>query len=183
MQLLQNIKHTAVLTAGFIALILVYLVGNLLAILPYGKGFILSFFYYLTNAPLQPDVLWKTMLKPPMMKTLWRMWCLDTNRGTRTGERFPEAHLIDAKSHEITQLSTLVRRGRPLVLNFGSCSWPPFMALLQKFLKLSQRFSDVADFAIVYIEEAHALDEWAFDVSPAKSVCWQNLSVVPVLCI
>lgn len=123
MQLLQNIKHTAVLATGFLGLILFYLVGNLLAILPYGKHVLLTVFYYLANEPpVQRDVMWETMLKPPMMKMLWRVWCMDTNRGARTGEKFPDARLVDAKSNEVTQLSKLVRRGRPLVLNFGSCS-------------------------------------------------------------
>jgi hypothetical protein len=36
---------------------------------------------------------------------------------------------------------------------------------LQKFSEISQKFSNVADFAIIYIEEAHAADEWAFKVS------------------
>jgi hypothetical protein len=39
------------------------------------------------------------------------------------------------------------------------------MADMRRFLKMSQRFSSVADFAIIYIEEAHAEDEWAFKVS------------------
>lgn len=50
------------------------------------------------------------------------------------------------------------------------------MVGLQKFLKLSQQFSDVADFAIVYIEEAHALDEWAFDLKDGFKI-YQHRSI------
>lgn len=34
---------------------------------------------------------------------------------------------------------------------------------------MSQKFSNVADFAIIYIEEAHAEDEWKFNVSCSYS--------------
>ena len=48
---------------------------------------------------------------------------------------------------------------RPLVLNFGSCSWPPFMYKLEEFKQLVRDFSDVADFLLVYVAEAHSTGE------------------------
>lgn len=51
---------------------------------------------------------------------------------------------------------------RPLIVNFGSCTWPPFMAKWAEFGKIIDRFSDDADFVTVYIEEAHASDGWKF---------------------
>uniref|UniRef100_A0A2K6RZQ5 Iodothyronine deiodinase n=1 Tax=Saimiri boliviensis boliviensis TaxID=39432 RepID=A0A2K6RZQ5_SAIBB len=50
---------------------------------------------------------------------------------------------------------------RPLVLNFGSCT-PSFMFKFDQFKRLTEDFSSVADFLIIYIEEAHASDGWAF---------------------
>ncbi len=39
------------------------------------------------------------------------------------------------------------------------------MAKLAKFNEIVRDFNDVADFAIIYISEAHAKDGWAFKVS------------------
>ena len=47
-------------------------------------------------------------------------------------------------------------------MNFGSCTWPPFMAKLEKFKQIICDFSDKADFVIVYIEEAHAAEKGHF---------------------
>uniref|UniRef100_A0A8C5XW63 Iodothyronine deiodinase n=2 Tax=Microcebus murinus TaxID=30608 RepID=A0A8C5XW63_MICMU len=44
---------------------------------------------------------------------------------------------------------------RPLVLNFGSCT-PSFLFKFDQFKRLIEDFSSIADFLIIYIEEAHA---------------------------
>lgn len=49
---------------------------------------------------------------------------------------------------------------RPLVVNFGSATWPPFINQLPAFRRLVEDFSDVADFLLVYIDEAHPSDGW-----------------------
>lgn len=61
-----------------------------------------------------------------------------------------ECHLLDFASPE-----------RPLVVNFGSATWPPFTNQLPAFSKLVEEFSSVADFLLVYIDEAHPSDGWA----------------------
>lgn len=50
--------------------------------------------------------------------------------------------------------------GRPLVLVFGSCTCPPFMASLAQLGEVEKVFTNNADFVLVYIDEAHADDEW-----------------------
>lgn len=49
---------------------------------------------------------------------------------------------------------------RPLVLSFGSCTWPPFMFKLDEFKQLVRDFGDVADFLVVYVAEAHSTGVW-----------------------
>ena len=51
---------------------------------------------------------------------------------------------------------------RPLVVVFGSCTWPPFMAAIDTICQMAGDNADVVDFVIVYIEEAHPSDGWAF---------------------
>ena len=62
---------------------------------------------------------------------------------------------------------------RPLILNFGSCTWPPFMANLIKFFALEKEFGQIANFALVYTEEAHPSESgdyinYIFDIKKAK---------------
>ena len=52
------------------------------------------------------------------------------------------------------------KKGRPLVVNFGSCTWSPFMSNLDAFNKVVSEFGSHADFVAVYISEAHPLEGW-----------------------
>lgn len=67
--------------------------------------------------------------------------------GSKCGTK---CHLLDFANSE-----------RPLVVNFGSATWPPFTSQLSAFSKLVEEFSGVADFLLVYIDEAHPSDGWA----------------------
>lgn len=88
----------------------------------------------------------------------------------RLYEVFREADLYqDAPNGDVikadlskTRLLEYQKKDRPLVLNFGSCTWPPFIKKLEHFKDLIARFGHVADFLIVYIAEAHPSDGWKF---------------------
>ena len=73
-------------------------------------------------------------------------------------------------------LLDFAQEGRPLVINFGSCSWPSFLANLEQRLgQIVREHSQVADFVIVYTREIHPSDEWSlgkntFNVVQAMSV-------------
>lgn len=72
-----------------------------------------------------------------------------------------ECNLLDFESSD-----------RPLVVNFGSATWPPFISHLPAFRQLVEDFSDVADFLLVYIDEAHPSDGW---VAPPMGSCSFNV--------
>lgn len=70
-------------------------------------------------------------------------------RWSISGKTHNECHLLDFESPD-----------RPLVVNFGSATWPPFISQLPVFRRMVEEFSDVADFLLVYIDEAHPSDGW-----------------------
>lgn len=67
---------------------------------------------------------------------------------------------------------------RPLVLNFGSCTWPSFMFKFDQFKRLIEDFHPIADFLIIYIEEAHASGTKRFSASTSSHPLFP-LSLLP----
>ena len=67
-------------------------------------------------------------------------------------------------------LLDFMKAGRPLVLNFGSCTWDLFIEDLQDFKEIVKDFDDVADFMIVYMEEAHPIEGWRIRVRSFDSL-------------
>lgn len=56
------------------------------------------------------------------------------------------------------------------------------MAKLQVFRKIVEDFADVADFAIIYIAEAHPSDGWCFNVSFVKTLYqYTSFRIKPLL--
>ena len=76
-------------------------------------------------------------------------------------------------------LLQFIKGSRPLVLNFGSCNWTPFATYLRTtFSDIVRRFADVADFVVVYIEEAHPTDGCPFKII----MSWLNFVRVRCRC-
>jgi len=79
----------------------------------------------------------------------------DVLKDAQVGKEAPNPALIDLVTKTKTYLLSHEKAGRPLVVNFGSCTWPPFMANLSKFSDLHRKFAELADFITIYIAEAH----------------------------
>ena len=86
----------------------------------------------------------------------------DILKEAQIGQPAPNLDLVDLATKAKMPLLSLAKAGRPLVVNFGSGSRPPFMANLGKFGSLRQNFSKVADFVTIYIAEAHPSDRGHF---------------------
>jgi hypothetical protein len=61
---------------------------------------------------------------------------------------------------------------RPLVLVFGSFTWPPFRRNTPDIVQLYKDYKDHADFLQVYIREAHPLDEWQMASNRRENVVY-----------
>lgn len=74
--------------------------------------------------------------------------------------------LLDGKTE--TRLFDYMKKNRPLVVNFGSCTSPAWVAKLGDFRQLVKDFTDVATFVTVYIKEAHPTDGWKINSNNYK---------------
>ena len=98
------------------------------------------------------------------VSALWRRTACNLRPTLRASELLPPVPVLleHGDATELT-LSDLATVGRPLLLAFGSCTCPPFLAALPALVALSSRYADRADCALVYVEEAHPLDGWRHD--------------------
>lgn len=97
-----------------------------------------------------------------IFKQMLRARYKDIFKTARLHGKAPNAEVVELSNLTRAKLLDLQKCGRPLVINFGSCTWPPFMSKLEQFNSLIARFSNHADFVIIYIEEAHPDDGWKF---------------------
>ena len=81
------------------------------------------------------------------------------SQGTlKDGDVAPDFTLQDSEGKKTVKLSEL--RGKPVVLIFGSCTCPPFVASTQQTSRLFERYKDRVHFYLIYIREAHPTDGW-----------------------
>lgn len=146
-------------------LVLVFCLGTLLRVFPFFKRLISNAIDSMFGLKIPQDDYWDTMFSQEMLKGLWRFIFLDINKKTKLGAKAYNSPLFSLDGKMCFRLLETSKRGRPLVVNFGSSSWRPFLAKLREFGEIVHDFADIADFVIVYIEEAHPSDGWAFKVS------------------
>lgn len=109
----------------------------------------------------RPGEYLDTDLTPDTLRHLWT--CTYSDMYYKQAFRnvpAPNPEVIVPQDSTIKQLLDFQIKNRPLILNFGSCSWPVFMTSLQQFKSIVREYNDIADFLIIYIREAHPLDEW-----------------------
>jgi peroxiredoxin len=75
------------------------------------------------------------------------------------GDVAPDFSLIKLDKTERVRLSALNYQ-RPVVLIFGSYTWPPFRREVPALNKLYEQYGSRVAFLIVYITEAHPSDVW-----------------------
>lgn len=93
------------------------------------------------------------------IKVVWLELFYRLSGGVKVGQQAPNIKLLDMDKKPVRLLDYLTQ-GRLFVVNFGSCTWPPFIAKLAQYNQLVADFSREVDFLTVYVKEAHAADKW-----------------------
>ena len=108
---------------------------------------------------------WENYGGKQMLAAVLKIFLGDLNKTAVLGSSAPNCKLVTT-DEKPCKLLDFARGTRPLIVNFGSRSWPPFLInFLNNFTNVVRGFQDVADFVIVYICEAHPTDEWRWNVS------------------
>lgn len=111
------------------------------------------------------DNYWNTLLSWNLIQTLWKYEKNELNRASKIGCTAPNPILIaGTKVQSVVHLLDLVKPNRPLVVIFGSCTCPVIIAKLEQMLQVQREFEDIADFILVYVQEAHPQDGWRMKV-------------------
>uniref|UniRef100_A0A3B5QA50 Iodothyronine deiodinase n=1 Tax=Xiphophorus maculatus TaxID=8083 RepID=A0A3B5QA50_XIPMA len=127
---------------------------------------------------------WRRMLTSEGLRSIWNGFLLDAYKQVKLGCEAPNSKVVKVPdgprwSSTVVPYGSRIQTGgecrlldfessdRPLVVNFGSAT-PPFISHLPAFRQLVEDFSDVADFLLVYIDEAHPADGW---VAPPMGPC------------
>lgn len=151
-------------------LVLIFCLGWILRVFPFFKRLISNAIDSMSGLKMPQDDYWDSMFTRQMLKGLWRFIFLDINKKTKLGSKAYNSPLFSMDGKKCFRLLETSQCGRPLVVNFGSTSWRPFLTKLHEFGEIVRDFADIADFVIVYIEEAHPSDGWAFKVSSCRFV-------------
>ena len=118
------------------------------------------------DVDLPKETYWDTLFSWKMYRSVTASIWMDLAKTAHHGAMAPNPHVLTGDVGKERRLLDLASHSRPLVLNFGSATCPVFVAKLAEFEKMKAEYSDVADFLVVYIAEAHPQDGWALNVSP-----------------
>lgn len=113
---------------------------------------------------LPEDLYMSSLFTKAMMKCLWEHSTLDMRKTAFYGQKAPNPLLVDPNTKEEKQLSKSVDVQRLQVLAFGSYTCPVFRLKFKELRTLADEFHSVADVSVIYIDEAHPSDGWAFKV-------------------
>jgi hypothetical protein len=108
-------------------------------------------------------------MEPDRRSTLMQFLAERETLAPAVGSDAPDFTLPRLGSDEQVQLSSF--RGRkPVALIFGSYTWPPFRAQAGHLESLHRRFGDQVEFFVIYIREAHPINEWQVESNESEGI-------------
>lgn len=147
-----------------LALLLVFAVLRFLFCTLLFRKLVVRLFIKFAGAELSKEVFGESLFGWEMYKAVTTTLMTDLQKKAKRGLEAPNPPLFSADGQSRSHLLDFARESRPLVVNFGSCTCPVFMERLREFNDVMTEFSDIADFLVIYISEAHPTDGWAFKV-------------------
>ena len=148
----------------FLQLCLIFVIGNTLLRLSFAKKIKIAIMNKASGVSLPEDVYSNSLFSQAMMKNLWDHYILDMKKGALRGRKAPNPLLVDPSTGEEKQLLKAVDAQKLQVLAFGSYTCPVFRIKFGELQTLAEEFQGVADFSVIYIDEAHPSDGWKFKV-------------------
>ena len=128
------------------------------------RKLVVQLFIKFAGAEMRKEVYGDSLFGWEMYKAVTTTLMIDLQKKAKRGTEAPNPSLVSTDGHSRSHLLDFARERRPLVVNFGSCTCPVFMERLREFSDIMTEFSDIADFLVIYISEAHPTDGWAFKV-------------------
>lgn len=129
-----------------------------------------------------PSGLLKTVITWGYAKATWRRFAqyyrliLFPQPQAKMGAKAPDAKLVRLDGTNCNLLEDYVAKmepGMPLILNMGSFTWPPFACNTNAMMSIYDSYCSGekcdARFLTIYIEEAHADDEWKLPESKVET--------------
>ncbi|KAG9347263.1 hypothetical protein JZ751_004830 [Albula glossodonta] len=102
---------------------------------------------------------WRRMLTSAGLRSIWNSFLLDAYKQVKLGGEAPNSKVVKVPSIIGTRQSPGSKASNEChLLDFETSDRP---LVLPAFKQLVEDFSDVADFLLVYVQEAHPLDGWA----------------------
>ena len=147
-------------------LVVIFTLGWVLKVLPLFKSVISMAMCKMTpDTSLPTEIYWDSLFTWKMLQNVYHCLLADINKKVKLHGKAYNSPTVSIDGRHCQRLLDFERGSRPLVLNFGSSTCPVFMEMLKGYRQLKDQFSEIADFSVVYIEEAHPVDGWAFKVT------------------
>lgn len=129
------------------------------------ENYIVQLFQIVATIEMRKEEYWDGLFGWEMFKAHQTCLLRHLFKEAKEGRQAPNPTLVSVDGTKNCNMLEFARGSRPLIVNFGSCTCPVFMARLCEFGDIVNEYSSVADFLTVYIEEAHPVDEWRLKVS------------------
>lgn len=149
----------------FLQLCCVFVIGNILLRLSFAKKITVKIMDKAAGIALPENLYRNCLFTQAMMKSLWEQGTLDIRKSAVCGQKAPDPILVDPSTRQEKRLSKTGDGRKLQVLAFGSYTCPVFRLKFKELRSMAEEFHHVADFSVIYIDEAHPADGWAFKVT------------------